>query len=97
MARLAYSGEASADIDEIAEFSVERFGPEIALAYVDGLETACERLANFPELAAVFPRIRPEMRCLAYRSHRIFYRIEAGEVLIVRVLHSARDVKRTLG
>ena len=97
MASLVYSGEASADNDEVAAFSLERFGPEVAFAHVAGLETSCERLADFPELAAVYPRIRSEIRCLTYRRHRIFYRIEAGEVLIVRVLHSARDVKRTLG
>ena len=97
MAELAYSSEASADIDDIAAFSLDRFGPEVALAYVDGLERACERLADFPLLAPVYPRIRPEVRCLAYRSHRIFYRIETSDVLIVRILHSARDVKRALG
>lgn len=96
MVDLQYSPEASADIDEIAAFSVERFGVEVADTYLAGLELACERLQDFPEMAAVYPRIRPKIRCLIYRSHRIFYRFEDGVVLIVRILHHARDVKRAM-
>ena len=96
MADLDYSPEASADIEGIAAFSVERFGNETADAYLTGLEIACERLRDIPEMAAIYPRIHPKIRCLIYRRHRIFYRYEADTVLIVRILHQARDVKRAM-
>ena len=96
MADLDYSPEASADIEGIAAFSVERFGNETADAYLTGLEVACERLRDIPAMAAIYPRIRPKIRCLIYRRHRIFYRYEADTVLIVRILHQARDVKRAM-
>lgn len=95
MARLIFSSEASADIDEIAAFSVRSFGREVADGYLTGLEIACERLLEFPEMAAVHPRLRPTMRCLVYRSHRIFYKVEGGSVLILRILHHRQDTKRT--
>lgn len=34
---------------------------------------------------------------LAHRKHRIFYRVEGENVLIVRILHHARDAKGMLG
>lgn len=97
MARLAYSPDAVADLEEIAAFSVSRFGRDVTDAYLAGLEAACELLDEFPQLAAAHPRLKPEMRCLTYRSHRIFYRFESDEVLIARILHHARDIRRALG
>jgi toxin ParE1/3/4 len=94
MARLVFSSDAGADIDEIAFFSIRTFGPEVAADYLTGLEIACERLREFPELAAVYPRLRPAVRCLIYRSHRIFYRVNEDSVLILRILHHRRDAKR---
>lgn len=96
MVRLDYSADAVADIDEITAFSVEHFGRAVADEYLTGLEVACGKLALYPEMAAVYPRIRPEIRCFSYRSHRIFYRFDAGIVLVVRVLHHAQDVKRAV-
>jgi toxin ParE1/3/4 len=96
MAELEYSVDAVADLDAITAFSVERFGKPVADAYLTGLEAACDQLRLYPEMAATYPRIRPAMRCLIYRRHRIFYRIAGGTVLIVRILHHAQDVKRAM-
>jgi toxin ParE1/3/4 len=96
MARLAYSRQAAADIGEIAEFSVAQFGDAVTADYLAGLALACKLLTEFPEMAAIYPRLKPEIRCLIYRSHRIFYRVIADEVLIVRVLHHSRDVERAV-
>jgi toxin ParE1/3/4 len=96
MARLVYSRQAASDIEEITAFSVAQFGGEVASDYLTGLELACELLCEFPEMAAVYPRVRPEMRCLIYRSHRIFYRADEEQVLVVRVLHHARDVGKAI-
>jgi toxin ParE1/3/4 len=94
MLRLIFSAEAGADIDEIAIFSIRTFGREVGDDYLAGLEIACERLQEFPEMAAVYRRLRPPVRCLIYRSHRIFYRVDDNSVLILRVLHHRRDARR---
>jgi toxin ParE1/3/4 len=92
MARLVYSRQAAFDIDEITAFSVAQFGVDVASDYLIGLELACELLREFPEMAAIYPRVRPAIRCLIYRSHRIFYRADEEQVLVVRVLHHARNL-----
>jgi toxin ParE1/3/4 len=96
MAELEYSVDAVADIDAITAFSVEQFGKAVADAYLAGLEAACNQLRLYPEMAATYPRLRPAMRCLIYRRHRIFYRLTGETVLIVRILHHAQDVKRAM-
>jgi toxin ParE1/3/4 len=96
MAELEFSVDAVADIDAITVFSVERFGKAVADAYLTGLEAACDQLRLYPEMAAIYPRLRPAMRCLIYRRHRIFYRVAGETVSIVRILHHAQDVKRAM-
>jgi toxin ParE1/3/4 len=36
------------------------------------------------------------MRSFSYRSHRIYYRVDGGGVLIVHILHHARDLPAAL-
>lgn len=93
---LVLSRQASAEYDEIAAFSLQRFGVDVADAYMAGLDTACERLCNYPELAPTDPYIRPEVRVLRYRSHRVFYSVEPDRILIVRILHHARTTPAAL-
>jgi plasmid stabilization system protein ParE len=38
-----------------------------------------------------------EMRSFAYRSHRLYYRLDRTGILVVRNLHHARDIPRAMG
>lgn len=93
---VAFTSGARADIRDIAEFSVERFGSERARVYIRELRAACKRLGDFPEMAPVFHGVRPLARCLVHRSHRIFYRVERERILILRILHHAQDTPSDL-
>jgi toxin ParE1/3/4 len=93
---LVLSRQALAEYDEIAAFSLQRFGLHVADAYMAGLDTVCQRLRDYPELAPIDPRIRPEVRVLHYRSHRILYIVDPTQVLIVRILHQARAAPTAL-
>jgi toxin ParE1/3/4 len=96
MARLVFSIEASADIDDITAFSLERFGSDVTDAYLTGLEIRFQQLRDYPKLGARYPRLHTEIRCLTYRSHRIFYQATEDTVLVVRVLHHGQDVRAEL-
>ena len=96
MARLVFSSEASADIDEITAFSLERFGSDVTDTYLTGLEIRCRQLRDYPKSGARYPRLRTDIRCLTYRCHRIFDAIVVETVLIIRVLHHGQDVRAEL-
>lgn len=60
--------------------------PGAALRWLDGLFSATDRLAMFPESGRVVPEINvEEYREIIYRSHRIIYRIEERRVSILTV------------
>ena len=91
VARLRYSAEAGADLDDVFAFSVERFGFDIADEYFAGLQASCNRLAELPELGPVLEGIGPPMRIVSYRSHTIYYRFDGRAVLVVRIPHHAMN------
>ncbi|WP_295635855.1 type II toxin-antitoxin system RelE/ParE family toxin [Novosphingobium sp.] len=96
MAEVVFSNAAEADLVEIDEFSVVRFGEDVAERYMHGFDEAFTRLSEFPLTAPLRPEIGDNIRCLVHRQHRILYCASASDVLILRILHHARDAKDSL-
>jgi toxin ParE1/3/4 len=46
--RLELSRRAQADLDDIRDYSAERFGTARAIAYLDAVERAFRRISEFP-------------------------------------------------
>lgn len=67
-------------------------GDEWELSFLDHLDLVMDRLLAFPSGAPPvdgFPRVRrARMRQFPYG---VFYRLDAGDILILRVLHARRD------
>lgn len=93
---LKFRRRAEKDLDGTLTFGVARFGRDVGLNYARGLSAACELLRDFPEMAPVAEQVRRPTRVLHHRSHRVFYRIEPDRVLILRILHHARDTPPAL-
>ena len=87
MARFRLSRQAEADLLDIAAYTLRTWGQEQAIRYIDELEAACHRLADNPEVGRACDYVRPGLRRMEHGRHVLFYRIEAKEILVVRVLH----------
>jgi toxin ParE1/3/4 len=86
--------EAAADLDDIWEFVASRSS---SLETADRLiDTVIERfllLARFPGIGRRRDDLRSGLRSLPVGQYLVFYRLEGDDVLILRVLHGARDVE----
>lgn len=96
MGSYTLSGEADADIETIAEASLQQWGLVAAEKHILGLHAALQRLAEFPDLGRDASPIRSGYRRIEIASHSVFYRKTADGVLIVRVLHQRMDFGRHL-
>ena len=96
MGSYTLSGEADADIETIAESSLEQWGVAHAGAYILELHETFGRLAAFPEIGRDVSHIRPGYRKLTTASHSVFYRQTEDGILIVRVLHQRMDFEQHL-
>ena len=94
--RLSKSRLAEADLAAIADYGVDNFGVERALAYVDMIESRCRELLVYPERGRAERALRSDLRSLSIGSHRIYYSIDGDDLIVRRVLHKAMDVGRWL-
>jgi toxin ParE1/3/4 len=88
--------EAKADLASIHAFSIDRFGDDVADIYLRGFYEAFDRLTEYPEIGSLLPIIRPPMRSLRHRSHRILYSFDSETILITRILHHSQDMQQAL-
>jgi toxin ParE1/3/4 len=86
--------QAKDDLREILDF-IAQDNPSAAAAYVDGIEQACNRLADFPDSGSVYDS---RFRRIVFRNHLIFYShdAESRTASIVAVIDGRRDVSRLL-
>ena len=94
MVDLRVSVEARRDFREIKDRGVREFGPERAREHLAGFGRLFRLLRDQPFAGQERPDIEAGVRSLSHRPHRILYEIESDIVVILRIIHQARDVRR---
>lgn len=96
------SAAARGDLEQIWDYTVDRWDDEQAEKYVREIERAIERVVDNPGIGRVCDEVRPGYRKHEVGSHTSYYRIASGEpadsavIDIVRILHQRMDVDRHL-
>jgi toxin ParE1/3/4 len=75
------------DLIDIADYTVETWGQDQALRYLDSLEACFQRLAQMPQIGRACDRIHPGYRSMEHERHVILYRMDGYGIFIGRVLH----------
>jgi len=89
------SKRADADLERLLRHSVAEFGQDHAERYYQSILDAFDWLAEYPLAARERPEYSRDIRLHTEGAHSILYRVTgANRVLIVRVLHGRRDIKR---
>ncbi len=83
--------EAEADIIEIAERGLNRWGLRKAQIYHNGLFELFDLIASTPAMARQTTELTPPVRVQRYKAHLVIYLIDDEGVLIVRVRHGRED------
>jgi toxin ParE1/3/4 len=92
MLRVNLSPRASNDIEDILDHGARLFGEAMAEAYLRGLNEVYCLLRDYPLAGQIEEETGLGFRRWHYRNHRLFYRVSDEEVLILRILHYARDL-----
>ena len=95
--RYLLSPAAQADLEQIWDYTHDRWGVDQAEEYLRELQHAIDRAAANPRIGHACNEIRPGYRKLAAGSHTLFYRVTADDLIdVVRILHQRMDVDRHL-
>jgi toxin ParE1/3/4 len=87
VAAFHFSRRAEADLLEIGVYTLQNWGADQTIRYIDQLEACCQRLADNPALGRACDEIRPGLRRMEQGKHVIFYRQREGGILVSRILH----------
>jgi plasmid stabilization system protein ParE len=91
-----FSDQAKAGLREIGRY-IARDNKSRALSFVRALRTKARRIGAMPEAFPLVPRYASHgIRRRVFGQYAIFYRIESDRVVIVQILHSARDLDTLL-
>jgi toxin ParE1/3/4 len=99
--RLQKSPEADRDTDEIADFLAER-SLLTSERFLSQVQSTLERIRSDPGLGMHLKVEEPELKGVLWHrvdgfpNHLIFFRVEGDLILVLRVLHGARDWKSEL-
>lgn len=92
MAQVRWSLTAGNDLQDIEDF-IARDSVLHAVAFVDSLVESAETLLKNSHIGRVVPEFnRNDLRELIFRGYRIVYLVQDNEVVVLRVVHGARDL-----
>jgi toxin ParE1/3/4 len=89
--RLDLSIAAAADLESIASYTFENWGPEQEEDYLSGLWDLLERVAAKPDSYRLRSEFGKGCRSTRYRRHVIFFVAKPDRIEVIRVLHGAMD------
>ena len=89
--RYQFTDKAERDLEGIIDYTVQEWGVSQADAYLDGLESRAQLLAENPDLGTVREALSEGLLSFPYESHILYYKKHARDIVIVRVLHQHMD------
>ena len=91
--KIIWSFEATADLEAIADY-IARDSSFYAASFVIEVREASRSLNEFSERGRIVPELgEPTIRELLIREYRLIYSIEQSRVVILALVHGARDLK----
>ena len=95
--RVEFSSEAKADLRAVGDY-IARDNPRRAASFIRELRDVARRLGDTPHAYPTLPRYQHlGLRRRPWHDYLILYRVEEDRVLIVHVIHGARDYEGGLG
>ena len=96
MSGYVLSPRAQADIDEIWEYTANRWDVDQANRYILEIRRAIEVVASDPRRGRSCDHIRAGYRRYSAGAHVLFFRIIADRIDVMRILHQRMDFQRHL-
>ena len=91
MPSVKYTEPAADDITEIVDYTIEHWGQDQAMAYIDDLEKLAQSLAERPLIRKVCVEIAEGLRAFPFQSHVLYYVTAEHGITVWRVLHKTMN------
>ena len=89
---IEWTEPAISDLEGIRDY-IGRDSKYYASRFIGKIIEAVERLIHFPGMGRIVPEAEEEnIRELLFHNYRIMYRTETQSILVLTVIHAARDI-----
>ncbi len=95
--RYQLTDRADQDLFEVSLYLARVGSIETAEVFLKDLRQKFDLLAENPGLGRRRPELSPDLQSIPQGKYVIFYRPTEQGIVVVRVLHGSRDVKRAFG
>ncbi|VVT13991.1 type II toxin-antitoxin system RelE/ParE family toxin [Erythrobacter sp. EC-HK427] len=92
MLEIVYTPHVHTKLEEIADYTIAEWGQTQAKKYLADIRSQIEFAAEFPGIGSAVYGLSPEYRKLKSGSHRIIYRTNDSQLIVVRIVHERDDV-----
>lgn len=96
-ARHFYADEAKRDLADIRAYLQRQAGEAVAARMISRLKNAVARVRSMPRAGIARPDYRPNCRFAVEDPYLIYYDFDGRLVLILRIIHKARDRDAIMG
>ena len=83
--------KAEKDIENIANYTIQKFGIKQARVYRDDLFKSFEMISEFPLIGSNQDHIKKNIRRHVHEYHSIYYRVDIHGITIYRILSPGED------
>ncbi|MBQ0719853.1 MAG: type II toxin-antitoxin system RelE/ParE family toxin [Gammaproteobacteria bacterium] len=84
------------NLRNIYQYGLRQWGQAQPDSYLTAIKDQFWSLTEQPLMGVERSALPPNTRSLAIQSHILFYRVTAGQLEIIRILHSRQDPQRHL-
>lgn len=92
-----FTAEAQDDFEALRLYSRQEWGEEQEAIYTAALLQALGTIGENPAIGRPRREIAGDLRSYVVRQHIIYYRTTEDALIVMRILHTRRDVRRGLG
>ncbi|WP_248722145.1 type II toxin-antitoxin system RelE/ParE family toxin [Seonamhaeicola sp. ML3] len=97
MAKFQLTNKAVEDLNEIWNYTFDKWSEKQAEKYYFQIMELCKEIAKNPEIGKNYDGIQKDLFGLKANRHIIFYRnLDSEPIEITRILHGRMDLKRRL-
>ena len=97
MAKVKVTRRAVADIRDIKNYSISRWGERTASEYLESIEQALVRLGEDPDVLRAKEACSPHFGFYRVRKHFIVAAVKDDNVYVLTVKHGAMDLPNVIG
>ena len=92
MSEFRLTPRALQDLEDIADYTLEKWGIEQAATYLRKLSARFQWLADNPDLGRARDDVEKGYRCFPEGQHLVFYLKRSDHIEIIGVPHKAMDI-----